>query len=75
MQAPSVPASAHDWQAPAQAVAQQKPCSQKALWHSDAAAQARPVGFFAQAPLTQTLGAVQSASAVHDVLQRFAPHA
>jgi hypothetical protein len=75
VQAPAVPVIAHDWQTPAQAVAQQVLCSQKPLWHSEAAPQARPVGFFVHAPLTQTLGAVQSASAVHDVLHRLAPHA
>ena len=75
LQVPVVPASAHDWQVPAQAVAQQTPCWQKPDWHSDGAPQVRPVGFFAHAPMTQTFGAVQSASAVHDVLQRLVPHA
>ena len=37
------------------------------------ALQARPVGRFAHAPATHTLGAAQSASAVHDVLQTLAP--
>ena len=72
---PSEPASAQVWQVPAQAVAQQIPCSQKPVMHSDGAPQARPVGFFAQAPATQTLGAVQSASTVQDVLQTLVPHA
>jgi hypothetical protein len=72
---PSEPASAQDWQVPAQAVAQQMPCSQKPDAHSEAAPQLLPVGFFVQAPATQTLGAVQSASAVQDVLQRLLPHA
>jgi hypothetical protein len=43
--------------------------------HSVGAPQAIPVGFFVHAPATQTLGAVQSASAVHDVLQTVPPHA
>jgi hypothetical protein len=72
---PTVPLSAHDWQVPAQAVAQQKPCSQNPVMHSEGAPQAIPVGFFVQAPATQTLGAVQSASAVHEVLQTLPPHA
>jgi hypothetical protein len=75
LQVPSVPDSAQDLHVPAHAVPQQKPCSQKPDMHSDAAAQAMPVGFFAQAPATQTLGAVQSASTVHDVLQTLVPHA
>jgi len=69
LQVPTEPASAQDWQVPAQAVAQQNPWAQKPDMHSDPAAQAVPVGFFVQAPATQTLGAVQSASAVQDVLQ------
>jgi len=71
--APSEPASAQDWHVPAQAVAQQIPCSQNPVWQSPGAPQARPVGFFAHAPLTQTFGAVQSPSTVHEVLQTFAP--
>jgi hypothetical protein len=75
VQVPAVPVSAQDWHVPAQAVAQQKPCSQKPVMHSEGAPQAMPVGFFVQAPATQTLGAVQSASAVHDVLHTLPPHA
>ena len=70
---PRVPARPHDWQVPAHTVAQQYPCWQKPVWHSLAAPQARPVGFFAHAPATHTLGAAQSASAVQDVLQTLAP--
>ena len=55
------------------AVAQQVPCWQNPVWHSLGAPQARPVGFFAHAPATQTFGAAQSASAVHDVLHTAAP--
>jgi len=72
---PSDPASAHDWQVPAQAVAQQVPCAQNPVWHSPGAPQAMPVGFFVHAPATQTFGAVQSASAVHEVLHTAAPQA
>jgi hypothetical protein len=75
VQAPTLPASAHDWQVPAQAVAQQTPCSHRLVWQSPGAVQVMPVGRFAQAPITQTLGAVQSPSTVHDVLQTFAPQA
>ncbi len=75
VQVPSVPASPHDWQVPAQAVAQQKPCWQKPVMHSDEAPQAMPVGFLVQTPATQTLGAVQSPSTEHDVLQTFVPQA
>ncbi len=36
--------SAHDWQAPAQAVAQQTPCAQKVDWHSTLFEQKAPIG-------------------------------
>ena len=72
---PSVPASAHDRQVPAQAVPQHVPCSQNPVRHSVAEEQEVPVGFLVQTPITHTLGVVQSASAVHDVLQTIAPHA
>jgi len=41
--------------------------------HSPAAAQATPVGFLVHTPITQTLGAAQSASAVHDVRHTLVP--
>ena len=72
-QAPSAPAIAHDRQVPVQAVAQQTPCSQNPVTHSAAAAQAMPVGFLPQAPLTQTFGATQSASPVQEILQALVP--
>ena len=79
LHAPAVPASAQDLQVPVQAVAQQVPCSQKPDRHSEAPPQVRPVGFLPQAPLTQTLGATQSVSAVQPILQElvsqtYAPH-
>src|SRR5439155_5650341 len=65
---PRVAASAHDWHVPAHAVPQQAPCSQNPVRHSVAEEQAVPVGFLLQTPITHTLGVVQSASAVHEVL-------
>jgi hypothetical protein len=73
LQAPSEPATAHDLQVPVQAVAQQIPSSQKPERHSEAAPQAVLVGFLPQAPLTQTLGATQSASPVQPILQALVP--
>jgi hypothetical protein len=72
---PCVPVSAHDLQVPVQAVPQHVPCSQNPVMHSVAAAQARPVGFLVQTPVTQTLGVTQSASTEHDVLHTPDPHA
>jgi hypothetical protein len=63
-----VPADAaipQDRQAPVQAVRQQVPCSQKPLEHSAAAVHDAPLPFLPQLPPVQTLGATQSASAVH----------
>jgi len=62
---PAVAAIPHDRQLPEQAVRQQVPCSQKLLEHSAAAVHAAPFGFLPQLPPVQTLGATQSASAVH----------
>jgi len=79
VQVPSEPAMAHDWQVAVQTLAQQTPCWQRLVMHSPFAAQATPVGFLVQTPITQTLGAAQSASAVHEVLhtlvaQVYVPH-
>lgn len=79
VQVPSEPAMAHDWQAAAQGPAQQTPCWHWLVMHSLLAAQATPVGFLVQTPITQTLGAAHSASAVHDVrhtlvAQVYVPH-
>lgn len=64
VQVPAVPAIPHDRQAPAQAVRQQLPCSQKPLEHSVAPVQFAPLGFLPQLPPVQTLGATQLASVV-----------
>ena len=79
VQVPSEPAIAHDWQVAVQTLAQQTPCWHRLVMHSPLAAQATPVGFLVHTPITQTLGAAQSASAVHDVLhtlvaQVYVPH-
>jgi hypothetical protein len=71
-QVPALPASAHDWQVPVQALVQQTPCWQKLEAHSAAVVQAVPGVFSAQAPALQTYPAAQSADAVHDVLQTVA---
>jgi hypothetical protein len=68
-QAPRLPGSAHDWQVPVQAVAQQTPCWQKPLAHSAETEHVTPGGFLVHIPETQTFGATQSASAVHEVRQ------
>src|SRR6185503_14006772 len=72
VQVPGDAVSAHDWQVPEQAVAQQTPCAQKPEAHSVAIAQVRPSGFFEHVPPLQMLGATQSASAVHVVLHALA---
>jgi hypothetical protein len=64
LQVPTVPASAQERQVPAQAVAQQTPSSQNVELHSAAEAQAAPIGFLPQLPVTQVLGALQSPFAV-----------
>jgi hypothetical protein len=74
VQAPTVPASAQDWQVPPHAVAQQTPCAQKPDTHSPLAPHATPVPFFAQLPPMQVKGATQSASTVHVVRQAVPPH-
>jgi hypothetical protein len=75
VQVPWAPASPHDWHVPAQAVAQQNPCWHSPVRHSVPDEQAVPVGFFVQAPRTQTLGAVQSVSTVQEVRQTMAAQA
>ena len=72
--APTVPASAHDWQVPPQAVAQQTPWAQKPETHSPFAPQARPMPFFAQLPPWQVNGATQSASSVQVERHAVPPH-
>ena len=62
MQVPALPGSAHDRQAPVQAMPQQIPCSQNPELHSAALPQVAPGGFLPQLPLMQLLGATQSPS-------------
>jgi hypothetical protein len=71
---PSVPESAHDVHAPAQAVRQHTPCAQKPSVHSSPPPQAAPGGLRPHEPLTQVLGAAQSASAVQAALHAAVPH-
>ncbi len=66
---PALPVSAHDWQVPVQALAQQTPCAQKPESHSDAAAQVVPMGFFVQSLPMQKYDEAQSASVAQPVLQ------
>ena len=51
---PIVPVIAHDWQAPAQAVAQQTPWAQNVDWHSTFCEQKAPIGLRPQELLVQT---------------------
>ena len=69
VQAPRVPARAHDAHPPVQLDAQQNPCWQKFEAHWVAAAQTVPFGWSEQVPPLQTLGAVQSVLTVQVVLQ------
>lgn len=74
-QLPSLPATAHDLQVPAHAVAQQTPCAQMLELQSAAAVQPAPFGFLPQLELTQALGETQSAVLVQSVRQAaFDPH-
>jgi len=68
-QVPTVPVRLHDRQMPAQAVAQQTPCSQKPELHSPAAPQVAPIGFLPQLPERQVFGLVQSVLVVQVVRQ------
>ena len=70
--APTVPASAHDWQVPPHAESQQTPCAQKPDRHSPPAPQATPAAFLAQLPPMQVNGATQSALTVQVVRQAVA---
>jgi hypothetical protein len=64
VQAPTVPASAQDWQVPPHALLQQTPCAQKPLLHSVPPAHAEPSGLRPQLEDVQTLPVVQSALVV-----------
>jgi hypothetical protein len=67
-QVPSLPASAHELQAPVQAVEQQTPCAQTPCWHSLPEAQAEPSGFCPQLPPMHWFGDAQSASVMQGVV-------
>jgi hypothetical protein len=74
VQVPRFPATAHDWQVPVQHGRAADPLLAQPGHALVPAPHARPpVGFFVHAPMTQTLGVAQSASAVHDVLHAFVP--
>jgi hypothetical protein len=75
VQAPSVPASAHDLHVAVQVVAQQMPWAQMPLAQSVPAVQALPFGRFVQAPVEQMLGETQSVSTLQVVLHAPVPHA
>lgn len=70
VQRPIEPVIAHEWQAPAQAVAQQTPCAHCPDWHSVPAEQNAPFGLRPHEPCTQTLPVEQAASLPQAVKQR-----
>ena len=59
VQVPSVPGSAHDWQAPPQDLSQQTPCAQNVDAHSVPDEQEAPTFFLPQELPLQTLGGRQ----------------
>ena len=65
VQAPSVPVSAHDWQAPVQALSQQTPCAQRDEAHSLPAEHEAPLFLRPHELPLQTLGVEQFAVTVH----------
>jgi hypothetical protein len=65
-QTPSVPFEAHERQPPAQLVAQQTPCAQKAESHSEGSTHAVPRAFFPHDPPTHANPFSQSKSVTHD---------
>jgi hypothetical protein len=73
-QVPALLVSAHDMQAPAQALLQQTPWAQKPDWQAEAAVQVAPGGSLPQLLLTQELGATQSVLVMQVVLQAVPPH-
>jgi hypothetical protein len=74
-QVPMAPASAHDLQAPAQAVAQQTPCAQTPEPHSRAVEQNEPMGFGPHELCSHTFGSTHWASTVQALKQRVPLHA
>jgi hypothetical protein len=73
--APTVPASAQDWQVPPHAVSQQTPCAQKPDRHSPPAPHATPGPFLAQLPPMQVNGETQSVLTVQVVRHAAPPQA
>jgi hypothetical protein len=63
---PTLPEFAHDWQAPVQAMSQQKPCAQIPVTHSVPSPHDWPLALSPQSPVVplHTFGAVQSAAVV-----------
>jgi len=72
-QVPALPVSAHDWQVPAQAVAQQTPCAQIPDRQTDPDAQAEPFGNWPQLPLLHVFGETQSLLLAQVVLHAAVP--
>jgi hypothetical protein len=72
-QVPALPTSAQDMHLPAQAVAQQTPCAQVALWQSPGLEQAAPLGLRPHDPPLQVDGGAQSASLAQLDLQALTP--
>jgi len=75
LQAPRLPATAHDRQVPVQVPPQQTPCSQKPELHWAGAAQLAPRGSSPQLLALQVLGDAQSAVVAQVVRQTPVPHA
>jgi hypothetical protein len=73
-QVPIAPASAHDLQAPAQAVEQQTPWAQKPEVHSVASEQKAPTAFVPHELDWQTFGGMHWPSVVHEPKQRAPLH-
>jgi hypothetical protein len=69
VQAPRLPASAHDWQVPVQAELQQYPWAQKPELQVAPAVQVAPTGDFPQLEAVQTFGVTQSVLAPQAVRQ------
>jgi len=74
LQVPRLPTSAHDMQLVLQAVVQQTPSAQSALWQSAGPAQGAPGGRRPHELLMQTFGDAQSASLAQVDLHIATPH-
>jgi hypothetical protein len=73
VQEPSVPVSAHDWQAPVQALSQQTPCAQKVEPHSLPAEQDAPLFLRPQELPLQTFGGRQLLAVLEQALKHELP--